>query len=506
MDNEQEMTKKKEPVKEVFRWLVKNEWLIVILTIVALLRVPSLHEPNRYADEDIYLTLGQGIRQGVTLYQGIYDNKPPLLYIMAAIAGNVMWFRFLLLIWNLVNVFIIWEIAKRFFKEPWVQFVVTLLFGIFTTIPLLEGEIANGENFMIMPVAAAVLILLSKKERARKYLAAGICAAAGVLFKVPAIFEFVGLGFWLMFYEAKNVKEILRNLVSKKLWFLLLGFLLPIGAIVIYYFLKGAGGDFVRAAFLQNFGYLTSYGGGGRSFFSNELFIRGLIAVGLILGIWITKKHWNGHLGLVMIWFVCALFGSLLSGRPYPHYLLQVVAPVSLMIGFIISTKKIYQIVSGGLLLGLVGLAFIHYKFWWYPNWAYYLNFAKYISGKENKIQYWNYWGDAVKQDFEAGNYIRNNTEKTERIFVWGTEPAIYAVSRRLPIGRYTVAYQISDFNGFGETQKALFDKPPRYVVIIKDEKIPFPSFFDFIKKNYVKVKEFNNAEIYLYLDGLVNI
>lgn len=43
----------------------KNEGLILILLLVAVLRIPGLFEPNRYADEDIYLTLGQGLRKGL---------------------------------------------------------------------------------------------------------------------------------------------------------------------------------------------------------------------------------------------------------------------------------------------------------------------------------------------------------------------------------------------------------------------------------------------------------
>ena len=38
-------------------------WLIVILALVFLLRVPSFFEPYYYGDEMIYLALGQGVRQ-----------------------------------------------------------------------------------------------------------------------------------------------------------------------------------------------------------------------------------------------------------------------------------------------------------------------------------------------------------------------------------------------------------------------------------------------------------
>ncbi len=46
-------------------FIEKNEVLILLVLMVVVLRIPSLFEPNRYADEDIYLTLGQGLKKGV---------------------------------------------------------------------------------------------------------------------------------------------------------------------------------------------------------------------------------------------------------------------------------------------------------------------------------------------------------------------------------------------------------------------------------------------------------
>lgn len=53
------------------------KWLCVLMALVVILRVPSFFEPYNYGDEMIYLTLGQGMRQGLTLYKDIHDNKPP---------------------------------------------------------------------------------------------------------------------------------------------------------------------------------------------------------------------------------------------------------------------------------------------------------------------------------------------------------------------------------------------------------------------------------------------
>ncbi len=113
-------------------------WLAILLAVVVVLRIPSFFEPFSYGDETIYLTLGQGVRQGVTLYKDIYDNKPPLLYITAAVAGNIFWFKAILAIWHMVTVFVFWKLSEVIFpKRKRSQIVATLIFALLTTIPLL---------------------------------------------------------------------------------------------------------------------------------------------------------------------------------------------------------------------------------------------------------------------------------------------------------------------------------------------------------------------------------
>ena len=74
--------------KILVKWVQMHEWLVVVLCASVLLRIPSWFEPYWYGDEGIYLTIGQALRKGVILYSQIHDNKPPLLYMMAAVAGG----------------------------------------------------------------------------------------------------------------------------------------------------------------------------------------------------------------------------------------------------------------------------------------------------------------------------------------------------------------------------------------------------------------------------------
>src|SRR3990167_9750693 len=63
-------------------------FLGLTLILFFLLRLPSLIEPYWYGDEGIYEVLGMAMRNERLLYKDIWDNKPPLLYVMYALFNS----------------------------------------------------------------------------------------------------------------------------------------------------------------------------------------------------------------------------------------------------------------------------------------------------------------------------------------------------------------------------------------------------------------------------------
>lgn len=204
--------------KKIDNWLHELDipnWLLIFLAVLLILRIPTLFEPYSYGDEMIYLTLGEGIKQGKVLYRDIHDNKPPLLYILAAISGSVFWFRALLAFWNIVTVILFWKLIKALFpKNRKISDVATVIFGILTTIPLWEGHVANSEMFMIGTTIAGFLVLLTKKLNFKNLLFAGFLFSLSSLFKIPAAFEVPTIIiYWLITEERKKgwFKKIFKN-------------------------------------------------------------------------------------------------------------------------------------------------------------------------------------------------------------------------------------------------------------------------------------------------------
>ncbi len=491
-------------MRKIKNWIEKNEVLILILLLVVLLRIPSLFEPNHYADEDIYLVLGQALKKGLVFYRDIHDNKPPLLYLTASLAGSVVWFRFILLVWNLFNVVWIWKLAEKLIKNKTGIWLTTLLFAVLSSVPLTEGNISNGEIFMIMPTTVAVYWLWVKEQQLKKnnlqsYFWIGILFSLAFLFKVPVLFELIAIMFWLVLYQAKHLSSFLQNIFAKKTWLIIIGFLLPIVLSVIYYTLVGAGESYIRSALGQNIGYLSSWEGNNQPFYQSGLFIRGVIFILLVALVYLSKKKLTISFALISLWFVGALFGALLSGRPYPHYFIEILPAGTLLLGMLIfANKNKTSKIIGFILLFLTFWSVNFYKFWYYPSLPYYRNFISYISHRKTENEFRQFWGDKVIANYQTADYILKITDPDEKIFVWGTEPAIYALSNRLPVGKYTVSYHILDFKASDEIAKILVQEKPRVIIKIRDEKHQFNQLNGLLANNYALVKVIGQANIYL--------
>lgn len=490
-------------IKKIIKWIEEREAIVLILLLVAVLRMPSLFEPHWYGDEGIYLVLGQALRKGLVWYKEIHDNKPPLLYLLAAISGNVMWFRFMLMITSLINVVAIYKLLSRFVaKNTWAVNLGTLLFAVLSSIPMIEGNIANAEIFMILPVTLAVLLLTNKTTGIKEYFGAGLLMSLAFLFKVPSAFDVFAVGLWLVwkFFDEKN-----KGLEFRKILVYVGGFLLPVVLTIVYYAAVGAFDQYMTAAFLQNIGYLSSWRTGtitksGASSQSGLLGRAVIWMVATLVCAFLTRKE-KMIKRLALIWFLGALFGALLSERPYPHYLIQLLPPGAILVAMAIERQTKYWFVGFVVCLSLTLFAIQRYKFYFYPNISYYKNFVTYKSGMMSERDYRNTFGEKIDRNYAIAKYIKLRTERHETMFVWGDEPFIYALANRLPPGRFTVAYHVVDFDGKEETLKALMEKQTRYVVTLESEKREYKEFFKYLLSNYTPIYHQEGAVIWRLME-----
>ena len=481
--------------EKIFQKLALKKWWLILGIVVFFLRLPSCFEPFTYGDEGIYLTLGQAIRKGLVLYKDIHDNKPPLLYLLAALAGSFSYYRAILFFWSLVTIYFFYKLCLLLFKNKTAQILSTFVFAILTSIHTFEGNVGNAENFMILPTLGGFYLLL-KTKKWQHYFFAGILFSLATLFKVPAAFDFIAaLFFSLILFTSQKQKKYSLFIVHYSLF--ICGFLIPILATFAYYASKNAFNYYLSAAFSQNLPYLASWNSDKPKVasFPFSLIIRAILLGGVLIFIFLYQKKLSSTVKLILTWFPFTLFAALLSSRPYPHYLLQTIPPLAFSWGLV--TSRIKEKIIPLFFSLLLAFSFFWFKFWHYPNIPYYINFYQFIIGQKGKEEYFKYFGKQTKFLYQTAQYLKSQTKPEERIFIWGNQPSIYALASRLPAGRYTVAYHIVDFNGYKETMESLKSNFPKYIVISKEEKRLFKELSSFLQANYFSILRFDDFVIF---------
>jgi 4-amino-4-deoxy-L-arabinose transferase-like glycosyltransferase len=480
--------------------LLKSNFFRLVAVLFLLLRLPSFFEPYWYDDEGIYLTIGHAIRNGVSLYSQIHDNKPPLLYLIAAFAKTVSGFRLLLFFVMIPTTYLFYKLTRKFLSEKSSQ-IATIFLVILSSIPLIEGNIANAEIFMLLPTLGAFILFL-KASKPLHYLLSGFLLGVSFMIKSPAAVELGVLVFWAaveLLDQKISKKEII--ILIKKCLLLLSGFLIPLAFCSAYFFISGGFNYFIYAAVLQNFGYLSSWATGSQSgsALKGGLPLRLLVLSILLISNYLLKrtKKIDGKLFMIISWFFFSLFGALLSGRPYPHYFIEIIPSFAILIAYLLSKNKLYIKLIIIICLAVLTLSIIKYKFYFYRTASYYTNFYSYIIGHKSINEFRNYFGWQVSENYQISEYLKNNSNATDKIFIWGDRASIYALSGRLPVGRFTTSYHIVDFNGYSETLEKFKIGLPKIIVFYDMPGREFPGLNLLIKKYYYLATQIGEALIF---------
>ena len=442
-------------------------------------------------------------------------------------------FRILLFFWMLFTTVAVYHIAKKLLKKPWAVTLSTSIFAIFTTLPWFEGNIPNGELFVMgfMVIAFWILsktryfnhALIHKNSRHCKVttslslLLAGMFGSLAMLTKVPALFDVAALftvGYFHLVqnFEFRYFLVLLRELRSISLsWVLLLvGVIVPIGISLLYYISLGSGQDYLFFGLLYN----LHYAGNWQLPITNPILVffftlQGKVAFLAMVFVLLTllKKTLTGAQQFILGWSALAIVASLLSNRPYPHYFLQALLPLSLAIGLgselIVKQFKARKLqfkitipaTFSFLLLGMfVSLLFIM-NVGLYPTASYYQKFLALQFKQLTPEEYSYSFNYLMKDNYFIAPIIQ--ADDTDYMFIWGTNPMLYALSDTRPVGKFTVAFHIEDLGVQDETIKAIKENPPKYIVVMKEQKSELPGLHTLLNNQYYPFADLDNMIVW---------
>jgi len=445
--------------------------LFILIALFILLRIPSLFEPYWHGDEGITLTVGQTIARGAVLYRDITDNKTPLLYFIAALAGNLFNFKLITLVFSLGALITFIRVRDMMIRSP--EYISLLLFAVLASTPLLEANIANAEIYMVLPIIVSVIAYMKKR-----YVLAGVLGAFSFLLKPPGMFE-VGA----LMLHALLTDKYYKSVISK----IAFGFSIPIAVISIYFLSVGGLSSFVSEAFVSNILYTGSW------YLITDPKVWMMIKLGgLGAFVWYlvrSKRLYQSSELLLYLWLLFSLFGATLSNRPYSHYLIQIVPPVSLLLGSIL--RKNYRKAPAVILLGAV-IFFCIVQFKLHGGTLYYT--YSYYSQFHNPA----FFDQRVTVTDEVTDYMLKNTRENEPIFVWSDNSLIYAKTKRPAATKYVSAYHVAgNADREEEVMDTLQKNSPRVIVITKPIDHTFKSLLLFVEMRYNLAVTTDQFDIY---------
>ncbi len=505
------------------RFITHRQKDLLFLTLLSflffLLRLPSLFEPNWYGDEGIYQAIGLALNQGRILYSQIWDNKPPLLYILYAfLHSDQFTIRLVSLLIGILSLACFYYLSNKLFCNKKISVLSTLLFAILFGLPTFEGNIANAENFMLLPSIIAAYFVYVTSQQITKYhtvvrwnsipfqkyqvyyFIAGLFLSIAFLFKIVAIFDLAAFISYLVSFQLLNKlsvslfkdKKLLLS-VGQKILPLLIGFLLPILLTMFYFIVMNVLPDFIQAIFLGNIGYV---GYGNNFFIPQGILLFKLLFLGIFVFILFKNRAVLSPAVLfILLWTGFSVFNTFFSQRPYTHYLLVSLPSFSLLFGLIMTKqttakKSIFAIL-------FIGITFLFLKSFNYfsaqRTIGYYQNFLDYIENHKDTFSYQSFFDRNTPRDYNLANFLEHATKKEDTLFVWGDSAQIYPLSHKVPPIKYVVAYHmLHDANTLNIAQRELAQTRPKYIIIQ-----PGSQIIPFDMSNYLFRYGINGASIY---------
>lgn len=341
--------------------LIRGASLAACLLLALALRVHVFGDPNYRMDESFYLLVGEQLNKGVQLYTGIWDRKPPglyLIYALAARATNAV-LAYQVLAWLSAGL-TAWILTK--IVAPFAQGKAAMLcaFWYLVSLNLLDGGGGQSPVFYNLPMAlAGLLITRTALDRGgfppSRLIAAMFVAGLALTIKQTAAFEGCALGLYILWERFKDGQKPVDVIVWTGT--LALSGAAPLLLAVIWYWNAGALEIFLWAMFGSN--------GARWDQFVDPAVSTRLVNMLVVVAPPAMFASWSFILGrsspafqryrtLIAVWLIAALGSALVVPTHYYHYLLPALVPLGVAMAYAIERRSIAKLLVSGLIAACV--------------------------------------------------------------------------------------------------------------------------------------------------------
>jgi hypothetical protein len=466
------------------------------------------------------LSIGQALDKGLILYRDIFDHKPPLIYWLAAVFNNILAWKMLGLAAAIMATTFFYRLAEILLQKKWLAGMASLVWVIVFNLPILEGNTVNAEILFAPLVLAGAYAwfksgVLKKTDTAlinvwQEYalcLVAGISWGLAMLVKTQAVLEILAFVAPLVFLSLPEWREKLRLILTTIGGGVLVGL-----TVLIVSLIQGNLGAMMAAAI----GYSLQY-----SSFSSVIDIKtmGLILIAVLAFIYWQKDKFSWANKIVVLWLLLTTGATILSGRNYAHYWLQLAGPIMVGIAMIIRelTKEKKELIAMGVLVVATGIAIASAPLLKVQEIKaaiikekmvnYYGNFGKYLLNKQNIFAWYVSLDSLLKENYAIAPLIQNDSNPY--LLVWGNNPSLYAQTNKLPVNKYLTDYHLYDLekeeDTLGVWLDGLVEKQPTFVVVMNNDDgsakgRDWLEFYGYLRHNYQRIYQGEQLELWQLL------
>jgi len=393
-------------------------WSGLAASAIVIAHLPSLLHRLLDGDEAIYGSMAVLMNLGGSLYaDGGVDNKPPGIFWIYALtfrlfgAYNTEAVHAVALVVVLATCALIFLIAQELSGKQ-AGVLAAVFYGVLTAAGNPRLLAANTELFMMLPLAASVLLMLR-----RRWFWSGALIAVAFAFRQSAAVNVVLLALAVFWLEP----------ASSRIRAMLAGAAGGIAALLVTTGLVALTGS-LPGFWRWTIGTLAGYA--SNSWSPNVVLPRArdsllpFIADNAV--VWIAAvalaSRWRAvpaGVRLAVVWLGIAMVGSLAGGHLSWHYFIQAMGPLAVLAALAFVRFRLPRVVTAAAIAGIA----IPAAAWW----AFDLG--------ADPLTY--DFSPPVPQHQGVSAYIAGHTSASDRVFVWGDWPALYVESGRVMATRF---------------------------------------------------------------------
>jgi 4-amino-4-deoxy-L-arabinose transferase-like glycosyltransferase len=423
---------------------------VIVFGVVIAIRIRLLEIPLE-RDEGEYAYAGQLILQGIPPYKLAYNMKFPGTYaayavIMSIFGQTVTGIHLGLLLVNAATVVLIFFLGRRLINST-LGLAAAMSYAVLSISPSVLGFAGHATHFVLLPVLGGTLLLFNSTDRQAlgRLFASGLLFGIGLLMKQPAVFFAV---FGAIYLFSSNLHRRAR---AKKILVLGLtfsaGVILPLGITCVLLWQLGVFERFWfwTIDYARQYGSLIPFSLAPQIFvYTTKEVILGGWPIWILAGIGLVAGLWEPRTRSTAIFLLGLLFFSALALCPgfyfRLHYFVLVLPAVSLLAGVAISRLS-DLIVSRGIVVRFCCFLVLGAALAWPIITERKFFFQASPADASRMI----YPESPFAESIRIGEYLREQTSRSDTIAVLGSEPQIYFYSDRHSATGYIYTYGLME-------------------------------------------------------------